>query len=287
MTLAAWVPYLNNRDEAVIFFLGVAALLALCSKSVRTSTGYVLGALVHPKVSGLLAVVGAYSAAVLWLLEPLGFWDRSMIKEAVLWFVGTAFVALLNAPDADEHFVRVFSLRAVKIAVFIEFFVNLYVFPVYVEVWLVPLMVFSYGMVAFAEVKNEETVRYVMESFLTLIGAMLLIFVTVSAVTDFSHFASLDTLRHLLVAPLLTLAFVPFLYLVALAMAYGQVFIRVGFALREDGGEPDTPATVRFSIIRRCGLSLTRINRFASHVVPRMFATPSQVEARQLIRTLR
>ena len=105
-----------------------------------------------------------------------------------------------------------------------------------------------------------------------------------SIVADFGNFASADTARQFFIAPLLTFASIPFLYVVALVMAYELVFMRIGFALKDENGEPRVPLRTRIAVFRACGLRLSRINRFSPAVMPKLFAARSRPEADAAIR---
>ena len=98
----------------------------------------------------------------------------------------------------------------------LEFVVNLNVFDLWVELVLVPVLVIVSMLIAYSST-NAEHKR--VESLLTYIagffGIIILGFTLYSILTDLQAFASVDNLRDLLLAPVFTVAFLPFIYLKA------------------------------------------------------------------------
>jgi hypothetical protein len=56
----------------------------------------------------------------------------------------------------------------------------------------------------------------------------------VRVATDFDAFASSETLARFWVPPALTLAVLPFFYLLGVYMAYQQAFVRLGFFMEDE-----------------------------------------------------
>jgi hypothetical protein len=99
----------------------------------------------------------------------------------------------------------------------IEFVVNLYVFPLLVELVVVCVVLAFVGMqvVAAHDPKIEPIVRKVIDGVLIAIGLFFLGYFAVRAISDLDGFLTRENAERFLVVPALTVAFTPFLYLVA------------------------------------------------------------------------
>jgi hypothetical protein len=195
---------------------------------------------------------------------------------------------LFRAEKAGEELFKTMLLDTLRLTALVEFLTNVYVFPLCVEAIMTPVMFFAWVTLSYVQATGEqEAVQRLLERFVILIGAVVIVVSVVHAALDWSNFATGETLRAFFATPLLTIALLPFIYIVGLRMAYEVLFVRVGFALRDSDAEPTPPRDVRLTILRCCGLNLARVNRFASDVVPRMFSATSKSEAQRMIKAFR
>lgn len=179
----------------------------------------VLRSVLHPKVLLLFGLAGAYCAAWILAANKLGLWHTTAIKETVYWFVGTGLALAGNATQATPNTAlwKQVVRRALRVTIFIEFAVNLYVFPLLVEFVLVFILLAFIGMqvVAQHDPKIDVLTRKVIDGVLIAIGVFLLISFTVHAIFDLHGFLSRENAERVLVVPAMTLGFIPFVYLVA------------------------------------------------------------------------
>lgn len=97
---------------------------------------------------------------------------------------------------------------------------------------------------------------------LSIFGLGLLVFTLRELFADFQNVATLKTLRDFFLPPLFTIAFFPFVYLMALYMQYERLFNRVDFANKDVSLA--RYAKRRFFAV--CHLSLSKLNRFSKNV---------------------
>lgn len=278
-------PFLNGREEAVAVWLIVALVWALTRAEIRSSLASVAAVFIRPKVSGpVLAGVG-YSAVVVWVLSAFGFWATWMVKDTIFWFLGTALVLKLQTAGKDARFFKKIVRDVLAVGVVIQFVVNLYAFPLYVELWLVPLVFSAGACLALAQSEPRyELARRAIEVFVVAIGLLLLSFSIGDILGDLETFTSLNTVRAFLLAPVLTVAFLPFLFLFALVAAYELVFMRLDHALRKNGlADGRDHWALRLAVVRACGLRLSRVNRFSPTVMPKLYAADSTEDVRAAV----
>jgi hypothetical protein len=137
----------------------------------------------------------------------------------VYWFVGTAVVLLGDATHSSPHepeMAKKLFRRAVRFTLIVDFLIALYVFPFGVELFLVPFILAFVGMqvVVTGDPKMTDAKR-VIDGVLIAIGVALMIYVSISAISDLDGLLTRENAETFLLAPALTLAFVPVLYIVA------------------------------------------------------------------------
>jgi len=147
--------FLDSREDAILVWAILLVGFALSgeTKGIAGAFFVALRILVASKLGLVFASAALYSAAVLYGAKSLGIWHTTGTKEAVYWFLGTALILVGHAIEwADDQRVLTRLLRqGLKLTIFIEFFVNLYVLPLAAEMVLIPLAVAFVGAQVIAE----------------------------------------------------------------------------------------------------------------------------------------
>jgi hypothetical protein len=118
----------NNRELALLFWVGVLLIFAIASKRIRPSLIAVLHAIFEPKLLTIFILMAAYAGLLVWLLSLAHIWTPAVTAETVFWFFGPAIVLFskFNTAGRDPHFFRRTALATLTITVVIEFLINLY-----------------------------------------------------------------------------------------------------------------------------------------------------------------
>jgi hypothetical protein len=256
------IDFFNSREDATLFWVVLAAIVALWKvPKIRPQAVLVLRSFLSPKLLfGIWIPASVYATIVVYLAAVAGLWHASSTKETAYWFAGTALVLAGGATQANEpaKFRQLFG-RALKVTIFIEFLVNLYVFPLVVELILIPLLVLFGGMEAVAERDPKlAPARRLIGFLLSVAGLVIVVHAVVSAIGDLAGLLTWEHLEEFLVPPVLTVVFVPFLFYVALWSTYELVFMRVGLFVKDKR----LARRAKWAIVGACGLSLRRIGRF-------------------------
>jgi hypothetical protein len=210
---------LNSREKAGLLWLLVLVVVAgIRSDGFRASLLDVFRSLASPKLLAPFAVAGLYSAGLVFLAHRLGLWHTTALKATVYWFFGTGVVlvgaAIMMARD-DPGYVVGLLRRALKLTILVEFLVNLYVFPFFFELVFVPFVSLFVLMQVWDQYNpTQPTVRKFINSVLAVIGLSLFAYVLARIASDPSGFFSRETAEDFVVAPTLTVALLPYLFLV-------------------------------------------------------------------------
>ena len=228
----ALLDVFDNREKAFIIWLVIFFVCALFKKDIRSSLLNVLKALFQGKILLVNLVMLLYVGCVVLLFYRIQLWDYFLIKGTIFWLFGVAFALLMNANQVtqDEYFFRKLLVNIIKLIIVLEFIVNFYTFSFWIEMILLPILFMIVAVNAVAELKQEHMPAKIATDYLLWIfGAFLLIFATFNVIEDYQSLTTWDNLRAFLNAPLLTLAYLPFLYFFSLTMTYESLFIRLSF----------------------------------------------------------
>ncbi|MEA3493752.1 MAG: hypothetical protein U9R38_05140 [Candidatus Margulisiibacteriota bacterium] len=200
------------------------------------------------------------------------------MKDTILWGIGVAVVLLMNSNKAlrDEHHFRKLLLDNLKLILVLEFIVGFYAFSVLTEIVLVPLFVFVGIVSVVAEMKKEHSsVKRIMDSILAILGLLLILFALFSVFSNYQVLVTTVNLRSFLLPPLLTVVYLPFLYIFAIYMAYEELFVSLDFFLRRNKG---IAKLAKRKILFLCRLNLGRIIRFSKEKVQQLSVSKNEAD---------
>jgi hypothetical protein len=199
------------------------------------------------------------------ILSLLGYWDVSMVKATVFWFIGSALVVLFNINKAlreEEFFLNVF-MDNIKLVLVIELLANFHVFSFVTELVILPLIVLFALLKAYSEAKAEyKQIGKLMNGALTIIGLVFLSLSIKDAFNNIGNFASYTTLKSFLLPIILSISFLPCVYVIAVVMEYELLFIR----LRKFLKNKDDLAFSKRRIMLKGLISLKKLKQLSSNI---------------------
>src|SRR6266568_3750463 len=86
----------TNRELALIIWILIALVCLLVSKSIRPSFLAVAKAFLARKIVTVLLMMLAYISLVVFAAYSLHLWDFSLLKDTIVWCLGTACVMFFN-----------------------------------------------------------------------------------------------------------------------------------------------------------------------------------------------
>ncbi|MDQ5822323.1 MAG: hypothetical protein M3540_12860 [Actinomycetota bacterium] len=214
--------FFNSREDALL--LCVVAIIGYAiykdPRGILGSFASLLRALAHIKLLLLFATAAAYAAGLAYVGHRFGIWHRTALKETIYWFLGTGVVLVGDATQAnprDPKSFRKLLRRAIRLTLLMEFLINLYVFPLLVEIVLIPLILMFYAMQLVAPKDDPQytLTRALIDGVLAAAGFVLIAYVAIRMLTNFDGFATRENAEDFLIAPVFTLALLPLLYVIA------------------------------------------------------------------------
>jgi len=252
------VPDLNTRETAALVWVVLALGIAVAIPSLRVVVIDGVKIATKPFVAIMLAATTLLAAAITICLAWFGYWRASMIPTTVAWFVGTAIVGTFSMGGVGE--LRRLATRTVAFAAVVEFVSNAYTFPLSVELLLVPFVVILVTLTSFADRRPEFAI---LRAPFKVIGAALFVGTLtptiVYLVQHAGQLASADRAREFLLPLILTVAFLPYFYLVQMVVAWQTALSMLKSQMQD---RPSLLKAARRALIRSCHASLPRIQLF-------------------------
>jgi hypothetical protein len=244
LALTAWCILRQPTREAVI-----GVIRAFMAHKILLSVGLML-----------LYIAGLVSG-----LHYLGLWMPSHTTTTIFWTISVALVTLvkINSITEDEHYFKKAALDQVRLLVLFEFIINFYVLSLWLELAIVPILAFLGGMLVVAESDTRyKPVKTLLDWVFAIVGGVLISWSLYQAATHLDTFATSITLKDLALPPLMSLAFLPFIYIMALFVTYEDLFVRLRFFIKDDKLVRFTKVMTLFAF----NVRLTLLNKWAREI---------------------
>lgn len=254
---------LNGREKAVLVWLVVFIIWMLSQKNICKSLQSVLKFVFQIKILSVFVAMFIYLFLILWLFYNFQIWNIELTKDIIFWIFGSAIILLMNTNKAiqDDNYFKNILRDNLKLITILGFVVALYSFNFWIEMIFVPVMFFIVATGALAGIKKEYLqVKKVIDFVLSAVGISLIIYSVFQIVSDYKNFVSLNNLRSFILPPLLSFAFIPFLYIFALIMAYETLFVRLEYFLKNDRTQAKF---VKIKVFKLCFLNLKKLNKLS------------------------
>ena len=262
----------NNREIAVGFWLLVISFYIFLSPKmadVRTSFKHLLSAFFVKQIISVLILMVLYIAFVVYFLYEIGLWNTGQIKNTAFWCVSFGFMSLFNVESIkkDKSFFKHSVIDNLKLLAILQFVIGVYTFSVWIEILLVPVLVLIGAMLAITE--NDERhhqVKTLLSYCISIFGIILIAYTLYMLMTNFSDFANENTAYDFFIPPLLTLLYLPFIFLISIYSTYERVFVRLKFSIDNKLYRNLAKVyafilfNIRISLLDRWSYHVTRIN---------------------------
>lgn len=270
---------LNTREMSSIIWVLLIFIYA-ASKSRGVIESFI--SMIKLATTGILleifTLMALYVLLVVLVILQLNLGFPTLIKDAIAWFFGTGIVLMMKANKAvDLKFFKGVFVDSIKLSVIITFVVQLYTFNIIVELILVPFLVLITGMNALSKYKKEyETFTSYM---LGIIGISYLVYSSSHILNDFQSFTTYNNLASFSLPIIMTILFMPFLYVLALFLIYDELIGRHGrlrFVLERNSNKHINYIVGK--IIKSCNINVTKWNKFKREFANQLFNKSNKEE---------
>jgi hypothetical protein len=256
------LPLPSNREIAIGFWLAAFLTFAFSQHGVRDASRELIKALLQQKILMVLGLALLYVAGVVAVLLAVGAWTIDLLKDTILWslFSGIGVAFALDRWSQHENVFRKTIVENVKIVVMIEFITSTYTLSLPGELVLVPVLAVLAGMDAVASTDERYGPAGKLLKWLQgVIGSAIVMYAVGQAIADYQTLGSLATLRTVVLAPLLSILFSPFLYFLVLYTQYEALFLRLRVGANKS---PDVQSYAKYRLLCLLGIRLQRVRDF-------------------------
>jgi hypothetical protein len=227
---------LNNREISTLIWVGIALFLSLLKPQGRIALANVFTAFARPLIIRVLSIAGLWVGLCVFLMQRYGVWEWSNLKTTALWVMTFAFVTMfdvdkLGKPKFYSVLIRDI-LSATAIVVFIAEFTT---FSLLGELVFVPFLILMGLIRAISNSKSEfHKIGKIFDVLAALVGGALLIYSIWWIAAEFSDFAQRDTALEFAVPIILSVLFIPFLFVFGLWANYERVFSSLNYSISDE-----------------------------------------------------
>ena len=279
---------LTSRQLAGLVWLVVFFVWAMMRAEIRTSVRGVVSAFFTPKLLALFGVIIGYNIALVWWLAHIGYWDASMLYDTVAFIaiggIGSVSKAATRGVTYDSRFFGKTVLVNLELMVLFVFLSEFFPFNFWVEFLIViPLVTLLAMLVVVSEYqKGAEQVHRLLTNVQAGIGFLLLGWVGWQVYQNIGQLLHLRVLLSLGLPFVMSLFFVPVLFLACAVFAYEDAFLVVTFKQQDKR----LARWKKRRLFLRFGLMLTRLQTFRRSPTVQQYAwVKSKEEARDILRS--
>lgn len=244
----------SNREISIVFwtFLVVVAMLFInVSASLKLIKAFFAKKLIY-----IYCLMRLYLATIIYILHMFGLWEKSLYKDFLFWSFTSGFVMLLsfNKLKKTNDFKNI-VLKLLTINIVLEFIAGNYNFSLVKELILIPFATFISIMVIVAQQKKQENEKVIklLNVTLSYIGLGIFLYVVYRLIKSPLELFSIKNLKSFLLAPLFTVAFIPFVFLIVAYSKYEQIYINLN---RYKFLKKTRKSKIKLAIIRYGNLNL-------------------------------
>lgn len=277
----------SSREKALVVWIFVLLIFMLSKKEIRSSFFQVLKMMFLSKLAFVFIGTIIYAALISIVLQQVSLWNILLLKDTLFWIVGTAFVLVMGIGKAtsESRYFKKLALSVFTLSIMVEFVVNLYTFSFWVEMILIPVFVFIGGMLGIAETDTKYgLVKKILNSILVAFGLFSILYAFAQLMSSFSSFTTLYNLRTFIIGPILSLGYIPFLYLFALVMTYETLFIRIKMFTKKDRGLENYS---KWEVFKLCNLNLTKLILFVQQTGGEITQISNKEDINKIIRSFK
>lgn len=278
---------LNNREWATLVWLAIGVTWVLSRKDMRPLVANVVRTAIHPLLLIPAVVLWGWTALVVLAAFRLHLWTGDLFKDTVIWLIGPALGLYFSVTklSKDPLFFRRMARDTVRYTVLIEFYVNLRVFSLPVELLLLPTITFLALLAVVAGTdKKYRPVKTLLDYLMFFAGMALLVFVTVTLVNslhgeDFGHDA-----RDLALPVWLTIGALPYLHALSLFTGYQSAFVRVDWWMK---GDKKAARRAKLALVLELNARTHLVHQFGGRWLTELAEARTSADAHEVVRRYR
>ena len=222
---------LSNRDISLLVWISIIIVLMFFDKKIRNSAYEFLKTLFIKEFILVLCLFFLHTFINIFILHKLNLWNISLLKDTVFWIFSFAFVSMFNVNDLNSNsdFSKII-LKTFTWTIWVEFFVNFFTFGLIVEIIILPILVLFSMLQAYASQFEEHKQADTFFKMVLTISAIVIFTISLyKTITNTNDFFNWTTLKTFALPILLSILFLPFLYIFNLVVKYDSLRTTINY----------------------------------------------------------
>ncbi|MFW5794768.1 MAG: hypothetical protein ACOCRK_11700 [bacterium] len=273
----------NNREIAIGLWLLVIFILMIRKKNIRNFLKGLLKRLFNIKILVSILLMFMSTIIIVLLLYYINFWDSSLLKDTIIWFLFIGIVTCVNtlASRRDEDELKKIIYDNLRVLILIEFIINYYTFSLIIELIIMPFITLIFLLEILVE-KEEKylSVKKLLKTVQTVIGFFLIFYFISNLVSSYQSFISYKTLKSFLLPIILSLFYLPFIYLFFLYSKYEMVFVRLQMGSLKS---KELINYAKIEIIKTCIFDLNKVKKLLNDNISNLMHIQNKEDVDKLI----
>ena len=221
---------MSDREWASLAWLAGFIVWIACYKPTRLSLAHLLKTFFQLVFIVPLGIAAVYATGEIYFLYHFGWWSIDNLKTTTLWLVTFAFVTMFEVATAKNRKAGLGKItrEVMSITVLLVFITELYSFPLPVELAVLPLTTAIFLIAEMAKLRPEHAAVAKLFSCLSvLIGLSYFGFSVWKSIEVGREAATWAVALEFMIPLLLSLGFLPFLYIWRTYVAYNDIFTTI------------------------------------------------------------
>lgn len=223
----------SNRELSIILWLIIILISVPLIKPLRKPLIIFLRNIIQILAKGRILIVFLsmiiYWVVILLFIKILTPWEPIYFKDFIFWLLLVGFSLVFKSIQAknSKFFLNIF-LAGFKWTIILEFIANLYCFSLLTEFILFGLLSFTGILRSVSELdKNNAQVTKVLSFIFNTTLIIMFFYSVIKTIIEYDKLLTISNFMHLLLPTVITILFIPFIYILATYSAYETFFIRL------------------------------------------------------------
>ncbi len=258
------ISTLNNNEIAIMLLLIISLLFFKTFRDCCISIVKIFVEFLWKNKIFQMAIleIGLYFGLITFLLYQIGFWNLSLLKDSILWFLLSGFILykdiIINRNWLDT--MKSYLLKVISISAIFEFITNIICLPIWSLLIIIPIMCILQIISSYSKDKKEyKNTSMLSDNLIAIIGFGILIYITYRLFDNFMILLQKDNLKTFILPIIYTVAFLPFSLINKIFTEYQQAYKRLTW--RNDIKIPVNLKYV-YRIYQFCKLDFEKLNKF-------------------------
>lgn len=272
----------STREIASAVWIFVIIIFLGLKKDIRNAFRKVVKAALNKYIVIPFILLLLYTIIISIIFNNLGIKVTNFIKDIILWFLfaGVPFAySSINNKNVNLEYFKKYIIDNIKIIAILQFFVSTFTFSLWTELIIVPTITFLLLLESVASTEEKfKQVQKFLSYIISFLGIAILLYALEKALTTYQEIGTLNLLITFFIPFVLSIFYVPFVYIFIMYAKYQILFGRIEFAIDEKN-----KFKYKCSLLKNFKLSYKKITYYLKNCVYKLYKNISDDDFNKLI----